>query len=122
MNQLVKYSSHYLSSSEMRQRLSPMEASFARRHDDLLQKHYNMAFLQSFPPQLRRMDDTTGGTSMIDLPDLDTPVFIRARKACVVFGRGITSDDEVDAHPGEVLIARWSDVKPLYLNGDVELV
>lgn len=117
-----KHILHYLNNPDLRARLSPAEISFATRHQALLHDHYLSSFLHSFPPQLRNLDDAAGGISMVDAPDLDTAVFIRALHDCTVHGRGINVDDEVEAIKGEVLIARWSDVKPLVLKGDAELV
>ena len=59
---------------------------------------------------------------MVDQPDLETAVFIRTRRECIVKGRGVVADDKYEAVPGEVLIARWSDVKQLVMEGDAELV
>ncbi|KAL5346821.1 GINS complex subunit [Pseudogymnoascus australis] len=117
-----KHTLHYLSSPSLRSRLSPAEISFATRHQALLHEHYLSSFLQSFPPQLRNLDDTAGGISMVDAPELDTAVFIRALKDCLVETQGGNAEDMVEALAGEVLIARWADVKPLVLRGDAELV
>jgi GINS complex subunit 4 len=119
--QIDKHSLHYLSTPALRSLLSPSEISFATKHQALLHDHYLSSFLQSFPPQLRNLNDTAGGISMIDAPDVDTAVFIRAKRDCLVEGRGINADDQMEAVAGEVLIARWADVKPLVLRGDAEL-
>lgn len=120
--QIDKHTLHYLSTPSLRSRLSPSEILFATRHQALLHEHYLSSFLQSFPPQLRNLDDTAGGISMVDAPELDTAVFIRALKDCIVEIQGRNAEDMVDALAGEVLIARWADVKPLVLKGDAELV
>jgi GINS complex subunit 4 len=59
---------------------------------------------------------------MVDAPDLDTAVFIRALKDCLVETQGGVAEEVVEALAGEVLIARWADVKPLVLRGEAELV
>lgn len=120
--QIDKHTLHYLSSPSLRSRLSPSEISFATRHQALLHEHYLSSFLQSFPPQLRNLDDTAGGISMVDTPELDTAVFIRALKDCNVETQEGNAEDMVEALAGEVLIARWADVKTLVLRGDAELV
>jgi len=68
------------------------------------------------------MDDTSGGISMIDTPDLDTAVFIRVLRDTVVEGRGRESDAAADVLAGEVAVSRWADVKALVERGDAELV
>ena len=117
---LDKYTLHYLSPSQ-RTKLSPSEIGFANRHQVLLYKHYMSSFLHTFPPHMRGINDTTV-VSMVDQPDLDTAVFFRVKRDCLVKGRGVEKDDKHEASKGEVLIARWSDVKRLVLEGDAELV
>jgi GINS complex subunit 4 len=68
------------------------------------------------------MDDTAGGISMVDSPDLETAVFIRVLRDTLVLGRGRDVDDQMEAVAGEVVVARWADVKPLVESGDAELV
>lgn len=59
---------------------------------------------------------------MVDTPDLETAVFIRALRNVTVNARGRDVDDSMDAQAGEVVVARWSDVKTLVERGDAELV
>jgi GINS complex subunit 4 len=59
---------------------------------------------------------------MIDGPDLETAVFARALKDVMVEGKGRDADDQMNAKVGEVVVARWSDVKALVERGDLELV
>lgn len=117
-----KHTLHYLATAETRSLLSEAEVAYATRHQALLHSHYAASFLGSFPAPLQRLDDTAGGISMIDSPDVDTAVFIRVLRNCLVEGRGRDADDEMDARAGEVLVARWSDVKKLVVRGDAELV
>ncbi|PNY25224.1 DNA replication complex GINS protein SLD5, partial [Tolypocladium capitatum] len=73
--QIDKHTLHYLSTQELRARLSPVELAYATRHQALLHNHYLSSFLASFPPQLQNLNDTAGNISMIDAPDLDAAVF-----------------------------------------------
>jgi len=59
--------------------LSATELSYLRQHLNLLTNHYNVSFLSSFPPKLRRLDDRAGagGVSMVEGPDLDKAVWVR---------------------------------------------
>lgn len=59
---------------------------------------------------------------MIDTPDLDTAVFVRVLKDCVVEGRGRDEDDRFEAERGEIVVTRWADVKGLVERGDAELI
>lgn len=117
-----KYTLHYLSTEELRQRLSPTELAYATRHQALLHNHYLSSFLSSFPQRLQNLNDTAGNVSMIDSPDLDTAVFIRLLRDKDVFGRGTDVDTILPGASGDILIMRWSSAKDLVEYGDAELV
>ncbi|PNP53702.1 hypothetical protein THARTR1_05826 [Trichoderma harzianum] len=117
-----KHTLHYLSTEELRQRLSPTELAYATRHQALLHNHYLSSFLSSFPQRLQNLNDTAGNVSMIDSPDLDTAVFVRLLRDKDVFGRGTDVDTILPAANGDVLIMRWSSAKALVEDGDAELV
>ncbi|KOS16682.1 DNA replication complex GINS protein SLD5 [Escovopsis weberi] len=117
-----KHTLHYLSSQELRQRLSPAELAYATRHQALLHNHYLSSFLTFFPMSLQNLNDTAGNVTMIDSPDLDTAVFVRLLRDKDVHGRGTDADLTLSASNGDVLILRWSSAKQLVEDGDAELV
>ncbi|KAI6761775.1 hypothetical protein FGRA07_06996 [Fusarium graminearum] len=98
-----KHTLHYLSSQELRDRLSPTELSYATKHQALLHNHYLSSFLASFPQQLQNLNDTAGNISMIDSPDLDTAVFIRMLRDKDVYGKGTDADITLPATNGDHL-------------------
>ena len=59
---------------------------------------------------------------MIDTPDLETAVFIRLLKDCIVEGHGTDADGAMEGQDGDIIILRWSDAKPLVEAGNAELV
>lgn len=59
---------------------------------------------------------------MIDIPDLDTAVFVRMLRDKDVYGQGTDADVTLPAVEGDVLILRWSNAKILMRDGDAELV
>ncbi|KAG5952779.1 GINS complex subunit [Claviceps sorghi] len=122
MAKIDKHTLHYLSSEELRDRLSPAELAYATRHQALLHNHYLSSFLGSFPQQLQNLNDTAGNVSMIDCPDLDTAVFVRMLRDKDVYGQGTDADVTLPAAEGDVLILRWSNAKVLVQDGDAELV
>ncbi len=106
-----------------------MEAAYATRHQQLLHNHYLGSFLSSFPKQLQNLNDTAGGISMIGGPDEDSAVFVRGLSSkdggdspIVVIGRGRERDGEVQVARGEVVVARWADVKVHVENGEMQLI
>ncbi|EWG37256.1 DNA replication complex GINS protein SLD5 [Fusarium verticillioides 7600] len=117
-----KHTLHYLSTQELRDRMSPTEAAYATRHQALLHNHYLSSFLASFPQQLQNLNDTAGNISMIDSPDLDMAVFVRMLRDKDVYGKGTDGDITLPAKNGDVLILRWSSAKHMVDVGDAELV
>lgn len=122
LKQIDKHTLHYLSSHELRARLSPTELAYATRHQALLHNHYLSSFLSSFPPALQNLNDTTGNSSMIETPDLDTAIFIRLLRDMIVEGRGTDQDGNMDCKNGDIVILRWSDAKKLVDSGFAEIV
>jgi GINS complex subunit 4 len=101
--------------------LSPSEHQYLTSHQSLLSSHYASSFLGQFPGSLQRMDDTTGGISMVDKPDEDRAVFVRCLKEV---GRVAVEGTETvcDMKRGDVWVLRWSAVKRWVEIGDVELI
>ena len=103
-------------------RLSTTELQYARTHQSLLQQHYRSSFLAQVPTSLQRLDDTTGGISMIDTPDLDKAVFTRALKdtETPIYIEG--TDTYFEMKRGEIFVVRWMAVKSLVEEGAAELI
>ncbi|KAI1328275.1 hypothetical protein F5Y16DRAFT_369253 [Xylariaceae sp. FL0255] len=117
-----KHTLHYLSTAELRGRLSDTEQAYATRHQALLHNHYLSSFLSAFPPSLQNLNDTAGNVSMVDTPDLETAVFIRLLRDTLVEGRGTDVDGAMDGKNGDIVILRWSDAKPLVETGKAEII
>lgn len=104
--------------------LSPSEHQYLTSHQALLSSHYTSSFLSQFPASLQRLDDTTGGISMIDKPDEDKAVFVRAlRDVGEIFVEG--TDRRFEMKRGDVWVVRWSAVRAWCVGcgtGDVELI
>jgi GINS complex subunit 4 len=125
-----KHTLHYLSKPAFLERLSETEVAYATRRQQLLHGHYLASFLGSFPQNLQNLNDTAGGTTMIGGPDEEGGVFVRGlgsrsiagEENVVVRGRGRDGDGEIEVARGEVVVARWSDVRGLVDKGEMELV
>ncbi|KAI9666635.1 MAG: GINS complex subunit [Bathelium mastoideum] len=109
-------------------RLAPAERSYLEAHQALLERHYSASFMAAFPPALRRLDDVAGGISMVDEPDGERAVFVRALREVGRVGReggGGGEEEEgggVVMKKGDVWVVRWSSVRELVGRGEVELV
>ena len=101
--------------------LSPAERQYLSAHHALLSRHYQASFLSQFPAPLQRLDDTAGGISMVDRPDVDRAVFVRVLRDIGEIAVPGT-DTVMDMRRGDVWVCRWSAVKEYYGLGDVELI
>ncbi|PYH77727.1 hypothetical protein BO82DRAFT_435684 [Aspergillus uvarum CBS 121591] len=108
--------------------LSAPEVKFLQAHQHLLAKHYGDAFLGSFPPQLRRLDDNAGGTSMVQGPEVREVVFVRClvEEVRVVVPPGDGVEEEVVGgtamRMGDVWAVRWEGVRDAWGRGEVEVL
>jgi GINS complex subunit 4 len=104
--------------------LSPSEHQYLTSHQLLLSTHYSSSFLSQFPASLQRLDDTAGGISMVDKPDEDNAVFVRAlRDVGEIIVEG--TDRRFEMKRGDVWVVRWSAVRKWAVGsgtGDVELI
>ena len=88
----------------------------------MLAAHYHASFLAQFPTSLQRLDDTAGGIAMVEQPDADRAVFVRA---LVDSDAPVTvpgTDIDFEMQKGCVYVVRWSAVRDLVLDGEAELV
>ncbi|KAF8477023.1 hypothetical protein BDZ91DRAFT_688061 [Kalaharituber pfeilii] len=127
MAKIDKHPLYLLSNPSALSNLSPPEQSYLKSHLALLNNHYLASFLRNFPAQLRRLDDTAGGISMIEEPDLDSAVFCAVVKdvggedggaEVVIPGTGA----RFTLRKGDVYVVRYSAVRKFVLEGAVELI
>ncbi|PYI36519.1 hypothetical protein BP00DRAFT_483352 [Aspergillus indologenus CBS 114.80] len=108
--------------------LSAPEVAFLHAHQRLLATHYGDAFLASFPPQLRRLDDNAGGTSMVQGPEGREVVFVRclveAVRVVVPPGDGVEAAvvGGTAMRMGDVWAVRWEGVRDAWGRGEVEVL
>jgi len=123
IDQIDRYSFHILSDASVRSKLAPSEISYLKSHLALLNNHYLSSFLRNFPEQLRRLDDTAGGISMVEEPDMDSAVFCRVVKDvqdAVVRIPG--TETEFELAKDDLYVVRYSAVRQFVVSGDVELI
>ncbi|KAK5452952.1 hypothetical protein LTS15_007101 [Exophiala xenobiotica] len=83
LTKMTKYATFYLGLSKDQDHkilsgyLSTAEVQFLRNHQALLGEFYDVSFLSAFPAGLRRLDDTSGGVSMVEGPDSGQAVVVR---------------------------------------------
>ncbi|KLT41169.1 GINS complex, Sld5 component [Cutaneotrichosporon oleaginosum] len=92
LHKIERYAQHIATTPELHARLSGGELAHARRYADLIARHYSSSVLDSLPEWLRRMDESSGGVSMVTKPNHAQPVLIYIRKDC---GELVLDGDEV---------------------------
>ena len=112
---------HYSSLDTKEVILSSDEMQYLQHHQTLLSQHYRASFLGGFPPALQRLDDTAGGISMVERPDVERAVFVRVLRDCGEVGIPGT-DVRAEFRRGDVWVVRWSAVREKVLGGDVEVM
>ncbi|KAA6413483.1 MAG: GINS Sld5 component [Lasallia pustulata] len=117
-----KHALYILTNPLQKSRLSSSELQYLTTHQSILHAHYRSSFLSQFPAQLQRLDDTAGGISMVEQPDVDKAVFVRAlmdvEEPVVVEG----TDIAFEMKRGDIFVVRWSAVRERVLAGDAELL
>jgi len=120
--QIDRFALHYLNDNSARARLSPSELQYATSHQGLLAAHYSASFLSQFPARLQRLDDTVGGIPMVEKPDADYAVFIRALIDSPYPVQVEGTEISIEMQRGNIYIVRWSAIKDRVLDGEVELI
>ncbi|KAF2734723.1 GINS complex, Sld5 component [Polyplosphaeria fusca] len=101
--------------------LSSSETQYLRSHTALLSAHYAASFLGTFPASLRGLEDSTGGVRMVDGPDEDGAVFVRALRDVGSVGVEGT-ERRFEVRRGDVWVVRWSAVRGWVEMGDMEVI
>lgn len=101
--------------------LSQLETTYMHQHFKILTNLYNSSFLRKMPLSLALLDDSSGGQSMVEKPDLDKPVFIRCVSLLPIFIH-LGNDEELQLVKNGIYVVRYSLVEPYLKLGDVELI
>ncbi|EWC46312.1 hypothetical protein DRE_04483 [Drechslerella stenobrocha 248] len=121
ISKIDKHALHILSTPSLRQSLSPAEQTYLKTHQALLNELYLTSFLKSFPENLRRLDDATGGIKMVEEPDLESAVFLRVVRDVDV-GIPWEAGEVMSMRRGDVYVIRYEAVRDAVKSGDVELI
>jgi len=121
LHKVEKFAAHIIGTSELRGRLSVIELSHAERYQELLRKHFDSCALSGLPENLRLLtDEERGVPSMVTRPNVDHPVFIRARRRCapVTLPNGSTLEME----RGDIHLVRYRVIEHVLRLGDAQLI
>ncbi|BGP19304.1 hypothetical protein JCM10213_001521 [Rhodosporidiobolus nylandii] len=111
---LEQCAEYYLQQHDVHDRLYPNEIAHAEGYVRLVKAYHDSAAMDAMPEQVTR------NPPPIPSPDFSRPVFFRARRDCPPV---VLPDGEVFAfEKGSQHMCRYSTVRALLENGDVELI
>jgi len=95
------------------------EQAYLRRHIQISSMHLDTSFLRQFPAKLQRLDDSVGGLSMVDEPDLSTSVFCKVVENCGDLKLG---NDVVSLKKDTIFLIGYEHVRPFVLEGRIKMI
>jgi GINS complex subunit 4 len=123
LHKVEKFAPFIMKHPEIQARLSALELDHAQSYQELTTKHYNVSVLDGLPnnDDLRSLEETfPDGVSMIQEPDKEQPVFVRARTT-VEFVR-LPDGSGFKLNEGSIHLLRYKTVETLVERGQVELI
>ncbi|EMR11210.1 hypothetical protein PNEG_00800 [Pneumocystis murina B123] len=118
---LDKYAIYILQTPESLACLSSIEIEYLKKHQEILMNYYTSAVLKYLPKKLQRLDDTQGGISMIEKPDLETAVFCRVINT-VEQDIPISKNETITLNKGNIYLLKYKVIRSFLRTGDVELI
>lgn len=122
-----KFTIHYINqtsnddSTNDRSLLSAEETEYMHKHFKILTQLYNNSFLKKMPHFLTLLDDTSGGQSMISVPDINQPVFIKViTKFPIVIN--LDEDEDLELVENGIYVVKYSLIKKYIEIGDIVLI
>ncbi|GAA6036430.1 hypothetical protein JCM8097_003501 [Rhodosporidiobolus ruineniae] len=111
---LEQCAQYYLEQDDLHERLYPNEIAHAEGYVALVKAYHDSAAMDAMPEQVTR------NPPPMPTPDFSKPVFFRARKDCPPV---VLPDGEIFAfEKGSQHMCRYSTVRRLLENGDIELI
>lgn len=101
--------------------LSSEETEYMHKHFKILTQLYNNCFLKKMPHFLTLLDDTSGGQSMVTLPDINQPVFIKVITKVPILIH-IDEDEDLELIENGIYVVKYKLVKKYIEIGDIALI
>ncbi|ANZ76905.1 BA75_03992T0 [Komagataella pastoris] len=120
LDKIDKFTIYIHNEQQELKKLSPEETEYMNRHLEILVELYNKQFLSKLPESLHTLDDTSGGISMIESPDLSKSVFIRVLKDIEI--PIVIGGEEIDMKQDEIYVLSYRLVKDLIQAEEVALI
>ncbi|KTW31145.1 DNA replication protein SLD5 [Pneumocystis jirovecii RU7] len=116
-----KYALYILQKPELLACLSSLEKEYLKKHQEILTDYYTSAVLKHLPEKLRRLDDTQGGISMIEKPDMDAAVFCRVINN-IEHDIPVNKNESITLDKGNIYLLKYKLIRSFIFSGDVELI
>lgn len=125
LSKIDKYNFFIVNHEESIMKLSDEETTYMQAHIHSITKLYNNLFLGHIDSSLQSLDDSYG-TSMIDEPDWDKPVFIHVigdiNDPIIFSSKSEVREETVNLEKNGIFVLRYSSIKRYVQSGDVVLI
>lgn len=115
----------YISKTEMWNRLSEQEQTFAKRCMDDMKKHLTDSVLSKLPygyQSILKQSISSEEDDMVPEPQLDTFVFCKSKGSLGAFQLDESGEEIVDLVADDLYVLRYKSVKTLIENGQIDIV
>ncbi|CAO3661354.1 unnamed protein product [Umbelopsis vinacea] len=119
---IEKYTTYLLNRPDVRERLSEKEIQYAQSYNELLEKHYSKSFLGSLPQPQQDVNETINNLSSVSVHDEYSAVIVRSKEEQGMFELESRPTYEIKLSPESIYMVRYSDIKLLLEEGQVELI
>ncbi|KAG2179375.1 hypothetical protein INT44_006221 [Umbelopsis vinacea] len=147
---IEKYTTYLLNRPDVRERLSDKEYEYAQRsvfeqmpfdfhnfivpnlktvfpgnaksYAELLEKHYSKSFLNTLPQSQQDVNEKINTLSSVSVPDEYSAVIVRGKEEQGMFELESRRQYEIRLSPESIYMVRYSDIKLLLDEGQVELI
>ncbi|KAI8578840.1 hypothetical protein K450DRAFT_244783 [Umbelopsis ramanniana AG] len=119
---IEKYTTYLLNRPDVRERLSDKEYEYAQSYAELLEKHYSKSFLNTLPQSQQDVNEKINTLSSVSVPDEYSAVIVRGKEEQGMFELESRRQYEIRLSPESIYMVRYSDIKLLLEEGQVELI
>ncbi|KAJ6839685.1 DNA replication complex GINS protein SLD5 [Iris pallida] len=124
LQKIEKYTIHVLKTN-LRDRLSEQEKTFAERCADIMEKHLDQTVLARLPygyQSIMKQSISSEEDDMIPEPQLDTFVFCKTKEDVGAFQMDDIGKETIDLLANDLYVLRYKSIKGLVEGGQIDLV
>ncbi|KAI9480388.1 MAG: hypothetical protein EXX96DRAFT_482391 [Benjaminiella poitrasii] len=118
-NIIEKFTLYVLRQPHLRELLSPQEIDYARRYQEIVERHNHDSFLHQLPRSQHKQDEVFVDMNMVIEPNLDAPVFCQILDN---IGHVAIDGDNVLFELNDIYILRYNDIREYLRDRKVKLI